>query len=149
MNEKKKWLEGYVYVSVWKSDFFQQRFCRKYHKYRTRAINNRSLLVTSLEWKPHFSGPKEFFLNSNLSRLVTAVTWSKTWKTYSFLKMGEIEFGPRNSAMWPQRKSFKSRRPCTQETEKEVLAQEIQQSGPRKNCLKVRVLVPKKRKRKS
>ena len=61
--------------------------------------------------------------------------------------MGEIEFGPRNSAMWPQRKSFKSRRPCTQETEKEVLAQEIQQSGPRKNCLKVRVLVPKKRKK--
>ena len=50
--------------------------------------------------------------------------------------MGEIEFGPRNSAMWPQRKSFKSRRPCTQETEKEVLAQEIQQSGPRKKLFK-------------
>ena len=33
--------------------------------------------------------------------------------------------------------------------EKEVLAPEIQQSGPRKNYLKVRILVPKKQKRKS
>ena len=45
-------------------------------------------------------------------------------------KEGEIKVGPRNSAIWPQKKLFKSRRPCSQEKEKEVLAPEIQQSGP-------------------